>query len=179
MPFDITTVTKENLGALVAKVMAGATFTVSATAPTGYTRHFQHQDWIDFVDPVQAGGNNGFNQRFHALESEFDLISVAITSVDTAVTNLQSAPPAIGLTVALSLSDGASIPVPAGFQASETQFFAFPKLYDVSLNSGLTEAGFRVFADTTGKVTAATIPVGSPGQRVLATGIAVAKKGGW
>ena len=179
MALKSTLVTKDTLGTLVSEVMSGQTFVVAATAPTGYTRQFQHQDWIDFVDPVQAGGNNGFNERFHALESEFDLISAAITSVDSAVTTLESAPPAIGLTVALSLSDGASIPVPAGFQASECQFFAFPKLFNFSLNSGLAEAGFRVFANTSGTITAKVIPVGSAGQSITATGIAIAKKGGW
>src|SRR5262244_2746566 len=110
MPIKI--VDKNNYNSLIADILAGQTFVVTPTAPSGYTRQFQHQDWIDFVDPVQAGGNNGFNERFHALESEFDLIAAAMTSVDSAVTNLQNAPPAIGLTIVTSISDGASIPVP-------------------------------------------------------------------
>jgi len=39
-----------------------------------YTRSFQHQDWIDNEDIVQAGGERGFNVEFHALEAEFDKI---------------------------------------------------------------------------------------------------------
>src|SRR5262249_35159972 len=88
-------INRGNLADLVAAIGAGQTFTVTAAAPTGYTRKFQHQDWIDFVDPVQAGGNNGFNQRFHALESEFELISAAISSADSAISGLQTTSPAI------------------------------------------------------------------------------------
>lgn len=39
-----------------------------------YARSFQHQDWIDNEDIVQAGGERGFNPEFHALEAEFDKI---------------------------------------------------------------------------------------------------------
>ncbi len=169
-----TIINKENFNEVARAVLSGATLMVTAAAPTGYTRHFQHQDWIDFVDPVQAGGSNGFNERFHALESEFDLVATAISSVDNAVTDLQSASPAIGLTVAVGLSNGATIPVPSGFQLSETQFFAFVKFYSADPTTG-QNLNFRVFADTSGKVTATA----GTGQSVLATGIAISKKGGW
>src|SRR6516162_8172837 len=112
MPVPLNLINKANLNSIVSQVLAGATFQISAPAPTGYTRQFQHTDWIDFVDPVQAGGNNGFNERFHALESEFDLISAAITSVDNALTSFEQTPPAVGLALALSIADGATIPVP-------------------------------------------------------------------
>ncbi|MFI0786795.1 hypothetical protein ACH4Q6_14535 [Streptomyces lydicus] len=36
-----------------------------------YVPKFSHTDWIDNEDRVQAGGENGFNIRFHNLESEF------------------------------------------------------------------------------------------------------------
>ncbi|UZJ33140.1 hypothetical protein [Streptomyces endophytica] len=36
-----------------------------------YAPKFSHTDWIDNEDRVQAGGENGFNIRFHNLESEF------------------------------------------------------------------------------------------------------------
>jgi hypothetical protein len=182
MPFTSRVVTRENLSSLVADVLAGRIFKLAPTPPTGYTRQFQHKDWIDFVDPVQAGGDNGFNQRFHALENEFDLISTAITSVDSAVTDLQNASPAIGITIATLLSNGASIPIPSGFQASETKFFAFVKQYTVDLSqAGGQSIGFIVTANDQGTITADLIPVfnPTPGQSVFATGIAIAKKGGW
>jgi hypothetical protein len=40
-----------------------------------YKRSYQHQDWIDNQDIVQAGGERGFNVEFHGLEAEFDTIS--------------------------------------------------------------------------------------------------------
>jgi len=173
-----TIINQANLSEVTKAILGGATLVVTNAAPTGYTRHFQHQDWIDFVDPVQAGGNNGFNERFHALESEFDLIAASISSVDNAVTNLQSAPPAIGLSIALTISNGAKIPVPSGFQQSETKFFAFVKYYLVNLQqSGNNLQGFNVYAKDDGTVVATT--QSNTGQSVVATGIAIAKKGGW
>ena len=174
-----TILTKDNLSAFVSAVMAGQSFAVAAQAPTGYTREFQHQDWIDFVDPVQAGGSNGFNERFHALESEFDLISAAISSVDGAVNAIEATPPAVGLTVVTGISAGATIPVPTGFLASETQFFAFPKFWSANLSTAANSSiGFQVFASSTGVVTATLLGEASA-QSILATGIAIAKKGGW
>jgi hypothetical protein len=154
---------------------------VVPTAPTGDTRQFQHTDWIDFVDPVQAGGDNGFNERFHALESEFDLIAAAITSTDASIAQIEAAPPAVGLTVASSISNGAQIPIPAGFSVSETMFFAFVKWYDVTIPQPGTDVGFRVFASNTGVVTAQLLPINNPtpGQSLIATGIAISKRGGW
>lgn len=174
----LTTVTKENLSSFVAQVMAGAALVISDPTPTGYTRQFQHTDWIDFVDPVQAGGGNGFNERFHALEAEFDLISGAITSVDNALTVVEANPPAVGLAIVTLIGNGGTIPVPAGFLLSETVFYAFPKLYELNLGLATGEVGFQVFASSAGLVTARTIS-GSTSESVSATGLAIAKKGGW
>lgn len=174
-------ITKENLAQIAAALAAGQVLEVVPEAPTGYTRQFQHTDWIDFVDPVQAGGDNGFNERFHALESEFDLIAAAISSTDASIAQIEATPPAIGLTVASSISNGAQIPIPAGFAASETMFFAFVKWYDVTIPQPGTDVGFRVFASNTGVVTAQLFPINSPtpGQSLIATGIAISKRGGW
>jgi hypothetical protein len=174
-------ITKENLAQIAAAVAAGQALEVVAAAPTGYTRQFQHTDWIDFVDPVQAGGGNGFNERFHALESEFDLVATAIASTDASIAAIEATPPAVGLTVASSISNGAQIPIPAGFAASETMFFAFVKWYDVTLPQPGTDVGFRVFADNNGVVTAQVFPINNPtpNQTLLATGIAISKRGGW
>lgn len=173
-------INKDNLAQFAALVAAGQTLAVVPLAPTGYTRQFQHTDWIDFVDPVQAGGGNGFNERFHALESEFDLISAAIASADAAISGVETAPPAVGMAVAVAISDGAQIPVPAGFLASETKFFAFIKTYTFTAPAAGTSLGFQVFASDTGQVTAHALPVGgTTSQSVIATGVAIAKKGGW
>lgn len=47
-----------------------------------YTRSFQHQDWIDNQDIVQAGGERGFNVEFHSLEAEFDKIGTVIAQLN-------------------------------------------------------------------------------------------------
>lgn len=51
--------------------------------PISYTRSFSHPDWIDRVDRVQAGGDNGFNGRFHGIEAEFDALSGVVKQADT------------------------------------------------------------------------------------------------
>ncbi len=179
MALKTISITKENLSSFVAQVMAGANLQVAANTPVGYTRQFQHTDWIDFVDPVQAGGDNGFNERFHALESEFDLISSAIASVDNALEAFEQTPPQVGLTVATSIANNATIPIPAGFQLSETVFFAFPKWFAVNLaTAGTGEVGFSVSANTSGVVTAVGLGV-TAAESLIATGIAISKRGGW
>ncbi len=55
-----------------------------------YTRTYQHDDWIDNEDIVQAGGPNGFNQQFHDIEAEFDAISTVVGSVNTAINSIQT-----------------------------------------------------------------------------------------
>jgi hypothetical protein len=42
-----------------------------------FTRTFVHPDWADNVDRVQASGDSGFNERFHAIEADLDTISSA------------------------------------------------------------------------------------------------------
>jgi hypothetical protein len=50
-----------------------------------YTRAFQHVDWIDNEDVVQAGGEKGFNQKFHDLEAEFDTLSNVIGLINASL----------------------------------------------------------------------------------------------
>jgi hypothetical protein len=54
-----------------------------------YQPVFDHQDWQDNVDIVQAGGENGFNakfqtlkQEFNALKKEFNRLSEVITQIN-------------------------------------------------------------------------------------------------
>jgi hypothetical protein len=66
-----------------------------------YNRQFTHREWVDNVDRVQAGGDNGFNDRFHALEAEFELVSGAVRQIDAAIGLLGkvvTAPVTVGLT---------------------------------------------------------------------------------
>lgn len=54
-----------------------------------YTRGFTHVDWIDNEDVVQAGGEKGFNGKFHGLEGELDAISTAFGVADAEVKKIQ------------------------------------------------------------------------------------------
>lgn len=54
-----------------------------------YTRGFVHDDWIDNEDVVQAGGEKGFNQKFHGLEDELDKVAATFAVVDSEVKKIQ------------------------------------------------------------------------------------------
>jgi hypothetical protein len=58
--------------------------------PINYDPTFQHTDWVDNVDRVQA---SAFNDRFHGLEAEFTTLRSVITQISDALTALGQAPP--------------------------------------------------------------------------------------
>jgi hypothetical protein len=67
-----------------------------------YERTFSHQDWIDNEDVVQAEGENGFNGRFHSVESELDEIGAVVGTIDTEIKKIQrmnflTAPPPVNV----------------------------------------------------------------------------------
>ncbi|WEO99767.1 hypothetical protein A6P39_040185 [Streptomyces sp. FXJ1.172] len=62
-----------------------------------YIPKFAHTDWIDNVDRVQAGGDNGFNARFHNVAAEFatlaqDHINPLVDALSRPQANLTLAP---------------------------------------------------------------------------------------
>src|SRR3954451_1845790 len=59
-----------------------------------YTRTFTHHEWLDNVSRVQAGGDDGFNVRFHSLEGEFDTISRVVEQIAGALDQLSATPAA-------------------------------------------------------------------------------------
>src|SRR5262245_52150003 len=61
------------------------------TVPPAYSPQFHHDDWIDNQDVVQAGGEKGFNRKFHSLEQEFALIKTSMDQLDVAAQELQNA----------------------------------------------------------------------------------------
>jgi hypothetical protein len=72
--------------------------------PIVYSPTFQHEEWIDNVDRVQAAGSNGFNIRFNTIEAEFHSISQIVQLIDTALGSLGqqvAAPVTIGQTPAM------------------------------------------------------------------------------
>lgn len=50
-----------------------------------YARTFRHDDWIDNEDVVQAGGDKGFNKKFHDVEAEFDKIAAVVGQINAAL----------------------------------------------------------------------------------------------
>lgn len=61
------------------------------TEPLKYAVEFTHDDWLDNVDRVQAGGANGFNERFHSLELEFASIQEVLDNAGAVANELQAA----------------------------------------------------------------------------------------
>lgn len=58
-----------------------------------YTPIFAFREWVDNEDRVQAGGDNGFNVRFHGIEAEFAALQLVIQSINDALTALSTKPP--------------------------------------------------------------------------------------
>lgn len=77
-----------------------------------YKRNYQHQDWVDNEDIVQAGGERGFNVEFHALETEFDSISGVISQLNAGLGAFQ----AVGTGGAVAYTGG-TVGVGANFSA--------------------------------------------------------------
>ncbi|WP_225731760.1 MULTISPECIES: hypothetical protein [unclassified Nocardia] len=50
-----------------------------------FTRTFKHKPWVDKVDRVDAGGENGFNIRFKALEFDLDVLHDRFNDISTAL----------------------------------------------------------------------------------------------
>lgn len=55
-----------------------------------FTRTFKHLPWTDNVDRVTAGGDNGFNVRFQALEADLDTLHDRFLKVTAALNSLAS-----------------------------------------------------------------------------------------
>ncbi|HLW71301.1 MAG TPA: tail fiber domain-containing protein [Candidatus Binataceae bacterium] len=89
-----------------------------------YQRSFQHRDWFDGQDIVQAGGERGFNVEFHSLEAEFDNISTVINQINT---ELAFQPVGAGGAVVYA---GGNVGVGAGFSA------AAPPTHRLEVNLG-------------------------------------------
>lgn len=78
-------------------------------ANINYARTFQHEDWIDNEDVVQAGGEKGFNKKFHDIEAEFNTLAGVITEIASAINQIQRLRPVKAL-AAQTLAPGAVSP---------------------------------------------------------------------
>jgi hypothetical protein len=66
-----------------------------------FTPTFRHTDYVDNRDRVQAGGPNGFNARFRALEEDLGTVSEVITEVAGALKKRPSTERLIDQTVTI------------------------------------------------------------------------------
>jgi hypothetical protein len=79
---------------------ASATMTVRLSDPTtpppppppagtpveiGFTPTFRHTNWINNVDRIEAGGPNGFNVRYDAIDSDLRQMSTVVGQINTAL----------------------------------------------------------------------------------------------
>ena len=71
-----------------------------------YTPQFNPQPWVDFVDMVQAGGNNGFNARFQAIVTEFNTLSQVLLAPPPSLEANKPAAGALGPTLTLTNTAG-------------------------------------------------------------------------
>lgn len=96
-----------------------------------YKRTFQHEDWIDNEDVVQAGGEKGFNVKFHGLEAEFDDISGVIAQLSAGLGAFQ---PLGGGTVAYT---GGNVGIGSGFSSTSPPTYRLE--VNLADNSGAAE----------------------------------------
>jgi hypothetical protein len=145
-----------------------------------YEPKFRHVDWVDNVDRVRAAGDNGFNDRFHSLEKEFDLIAGVVDDVGRELDRLGRAPTAqeVNLTLAPTLTTlgdrwdhvfGGAVKPPAATQASG--FMAVQLPHGVTIlrlaifgrkDSGNLEVGLRRQSIATGAATELIVSVSAP-----------------
>ena len=145
-----------------------------------YEPKFRHVDWVDNVDRVRAAGDNGFNDRFHALETEFDRIAKVVDGVSDALDNLSQPPVAdeVNLTLAPTLTTladrwdhvfGGAVKPPLATQASGFMAVALPHGATVRRlrvcgrkDGGNLEIGLRRQSLAAGAATELIISVAAP-----------------
>ena len=76
-------------------------------ANISYTPTFHHHPWRDRVDRVEAGGPNGFNGRFTAIESDLHQVSTVVTQIGAELDQISGGRPhRLAFTPALQSTDG-------------------------------------------------------------------------
>jgi hypothetical protein len=144
----------------------------------------QHTGTAEDAAQIQQGGiaNNAVAEAKiqNSAVSEVKLRDLAVTTAkiqDGAVTSTKLAagviPPGIGVVVAKGLQHNQSIPVPTGFARSECIFYAAIKWLNIDTTAPTTTNVYSCTVDEAGKLTI------DPSGRVVAMGLAIARKGGW
>jgi len=148
------------------------------------TTGHQHTGTAEDAPPIPQTGlaNNAVAevkiQNGAVSEAKIRDLAVATGKIqDGAVTAAKMAagviPPNIGVVVAKGLQHNQSIPVPAGFARNECIFYAAIKWMNIDTTSPTTANVYSCSVDEAGKLTI------DPADRIVAMGLAIARKGGW
>ncbi|HEY9293181.1 MAG TPA: hypothetical protein VIP98_18025, partial [Microlunatus sp.] len=117
-------------------------------ADIDFTPTFTHTPWVDNKDRVQAGGTNGFNVRFAALENDLQSISTVVSGIDAAIDALEagSGPVSHLLTIApvmYQVTTGSPWSLDTSGYATKGTNTACTGLAPVTLPNGVTLSSFR------------------------------------
>lgn len=138
-----------------------------------FTPTFHNTDFVDGTDRVRAGEPNGFNARFHAIETDLGQLSTVVAQVDTVLSQ-----PVAPTVRRLSLP-----PVLAAFEgappwlltttgaASATAGSTATGIADLILPDGIQLVALRAVGQASGVVIAISlfrVPVGGGTEQTLA-----------
>lgn len=125
-------------------------------AEISFTPTFHHTDYVDNRDRVQAGGPNGFNARFRALEADLTTLSTVITDVDGALDTLGAGPAPTQHTLTLSpalvpvVGSGAWSHDTSGYASRSGPLTTLAGLQSVPVPNGARLVSLRVLGQNSG-----------------------------
>lgn len=115
---------------------------------------FKHMPWVDAVDRVAAGGDNGFNIRFQRLEADLDTVGRRFTEVSSALDSLAATAEVVR---SVNIAPVLSAVGPAGWDISAVGEASKPSESDeaegavaVTLPASGVITGFRAFGRCSG-----------------------------
>jgi len=124
--------------------------------PIEYHPELAFTDWIDNQSRVKAGGDDGFNRRFHDIEDEFEKISDTVEAIKTALDGLSQtpAPTLVTTTLTPTLAPVGSPPQPwdhvTGAAQKPGSATAATGMLGLTLPHGATLRSLRVLGRNTG-----------------------------
>lgn len=124
-------------------------------ADVSFTPTFHHTNYVDNRDRVQAGGPNGFNVRFSAIEADLITLADVVSAVDAVLGSLGT-PAATQHT--LSLSPSLTVVAGSGAWAHDAAGYAYRNgplttlagVQPVPVPNGATLVSFRVVGQNSG-----------------------------
>lgn len=128
---------------------------------------------VNDSSPINLNFNN-LNTELGKIATSIKAVNQAATDLDSRVTSLGGQIRQIGLVVVTGITDKTKIPIPAGFQLSETQFFAMPRCFTGDVENNVTNFDMYAAADGTVYISAY-----GNSQYNSATGVALSRQGGW